>query len=114
MQFGDAGELDFTFHVKSENNIVFTTGTLHCDDLISRNFVQGRCKYRCTIPANYLNSRPYSVDLLIVRNQNKVICKLDDILSFEPVESKKRNVAYMGKRPGLVGPYFPWSVLGEL
>jgi lipopolysaccharide transport system ATP-binding protein len=109
-QFGSPGELDYTIVVKSDNHVVFATSTLDYDNLISREFIKGKCEYLCTIPNNFLNNRIYTVDILVLRNQRNVIGKFENILSFETIESRPRKIAWLGARAGFVAPkFFLWT-----
>jgi len=59
------------------------------------------------IPENFLNDNKYKIRLIFV-NQSKIIVDLDDILSWNAIESQERKVNWFGKVVGVVRPEFNW------
>jgi len=60
----------------------------------------------CTIPANFLNSGTFSLDLYVVENQFFAFIIENDLLNF--MVSEKGNIlgTYMGREPGDITPDF--------
>lgn len=70
---------------------------------------QGACYFQCTVPANTLNDNIYSIGVMVVRDGQKVIHNLTDIMLIEGVE-EKREGAWLGKFPGQIRPlHFKWN-----
>ena len=55
------------------------------------------------IPNNIFNTGFYSVEIMVVRNQNQIFCCFQDILKFEIVENDRES-AWFGKHSGLFRP----------
>lgn len=66
----------------------------------------GEYEQICTIPANFLNSGTFSLDLYVVENQFFAFIIENDVLNF--MVSEKGNVlgTYMGREPGDITPNF--------
>ncbi|CAM3812732.1 ABC transporter ATP-binding protein [Flavobacterium cucumis] len=68
---------------------------------------QGNYETIFEIPENFLNDNKYKLRLIFV-NQSKIIVDLDDILSWNAIESQERKVNWFGKIVGVVRPEFNW------
>jgi lipopolysaccharide transport system ATP-binding protein len=103
--------LHVTLHVYNEQQIVaFTTGSLRTDqEWAGRPLPVGRFRSTCHIPGNLLNSGTYRVLLLVVRNTDRVIYRLEDALQFEVRDFQERVGTWYGKEPGVVQPILPWQ-----
>ena len=71
---------------------------------------EGLWRARCEIPGRFLNSRSYSVRLLLVRDQHRPLCDLHDVLTFS-VHETDRNIDWFGNWPGVVRPSLTWKTL---
>jgi lipopolysaccharide transport system ATP-binding protein len=98
-------ELHITYHLISDEGItVLTTGSQ------PERRAAGLYRASFTLPGNLLNSGGYSLKFLIVQNQNRVVYKHDGLASFSVVDGAERELACMGREPGVVQPILPWVV----
>ena len=70
---------------------------------------KGKHVSELSVPSNFLNDDIYTINLMVVKDTATVIFKMDDILIFEVVDSK-RNGAWFGKWPGAVRPTFKFTM----
>lgn len=63
------------------------------------------------IPANLLNEGFYTISLMFVKNTSQVIFSMDDILSFELVETNRPKMNWHGKIPGFVHPKIDFRIV---
>jgi lipopolysaccharide transport system ATP-binding protein len=97
-------QLHLTYHLLSDEGIVvLTTG---CQP--SRR-PPGLYRAAFTSPANLLNSGGYSLRLLLVHNENRVVHMHDGIASFNVVDTVERQSACLGREPGVVQPPLSWT-----
>jgi lipopolysaccharide transport system ATP-binding protein len=61
-----------------------------------------------TIPGALLNSGAYSLNLLLVHEENRLTCKRDSIASFTVADTVERRQAWVGREPGVVQPPLAW------
>jgi len=62
----------------------------------------------CNVPSEFLNDNLYFIDLMIVVNSQPVIT-FEEIFSIEGIEPKREG-NWLGKFPGLIRPYFNWTI----
>jgi len=97
-------QLHITYHLINDQGIVvLTTGSgaaRRPTGCYHSNFV---------VPANLLNSGGYSLNLLIVKNENQVVFRKETIASFTIVDTAERNLAWMGREPSVIRPILPWQ-----
>ena len=97
-------QLHITYHLVNDQGImVLTTGSG------SAKRPPGCYCARFVLPANLLNSGSYSLKLLIVKNENKVVFVQDAIANFTIVDTAERNSAWMGREPSVVRPILHWQ-----
>ncbi len=53
-------------------------------------FIAGEYNFNCVIPANTLNDIIYAIDIMVVENGPKILHQLQNIITIEGVEDKKR------------------------
>lgn len=82
---------------------VFAVGTQ------AKKLVKGKHVSELSIPANFLNDDIYTINLMVVKDTSTAILKVDDLLIFEVVDSK-RTGAWFGKWPGAVRPALNFSM----
>jgi len=63
----------------------------------------------CHVPAGLLNEDMYRLSLLIFRNSNRVIFRLDDALLLDVLDIGTRPGARYGREPGVVRPFLNWT-----
>ena len=63
----------------------------------------------CFVPGDLLNNGVHRVELLIVRDDTRVIHRQDDILIFDVHDTPDMRGAWYGKWPGAVRPIFKWQ-----
>lgn len=91
------------FFNAAEGGVIFAT----CSS--AEQFENGEYVYECKIPANTLNDNLYTLDLMVVTDQSRVIHDIKDILLVQGIESHREG-SWLGKFPGLVRPlYFEWN-----
>lgn len=91
------------FFNTAEGNLIFVTHSK------AEALEAGTTTYTCTIPANTLNDNIYSLDIMVVENEERGILHIQEAITIEGVELK-RNGGWLDKYPGLVKPlYYEWS-----
>ena len=69
---------------------------------------RGYHRATCHIPGGLLNDETYSVRLLLLQDESRVLVNLDRAVSFE-LHDVQRDGAWFGKWEGAVRPSLPWS-----
>lgn len=70
---------------------------------------KGDYLFECFIPSNLLNDIAYSLDIMVVRNENYAIHYLKSVLTIHGIENR-RSINWLGKFPGLIRPQdFIWN-----
>jgi len=92
------------FHVYNQHGIlVFTTWS---EPTV---YETGRYLSVCQIPEHLLNDGTYFLNLFFIRDASVDVFVVENVLSFEVVDDAPRNVAWMGKEPGVIRPQFSWT-----
>ena len=68
---------------------------------------EGKLKFRCVIPALFLNSISYKLDIVYINNSSPVHV-FTDVLQFD-VNDVERKRAWFGKWPGVIRPELKWE-----
>lgn len=71
-------------------------------------FNEGNNKAITIMPANFLQSGNYSLNVYLVEDKRKSIFKEMDLLSFTVIDGRRELGVYMGKEPGYIRPNFDW------
>lgn len=98
-------QLHFCFHFKNDTGEkIFSSMPKRVD----YNYEHGIGEYvqTCIIPANFLNSGNFSLDLYVVENRFYAFIIENDIVSFVVSEKCNELGTYMGREPGSVTPDF--------
>lgn len=104
-------DLGVTLHfTRIDGLVAFSTSSLHVTEVPKQRLGQGTYRFTCQVPADFLNSGVYALNLLLVRNQASAVLRLDQALSFEMHETVERSFANLGQRPGVVAPLLDWQV----
>jgi lipopolysaccharide transport system ATP-binding protein len=91
------------FFNTSEGNLIFAT----CSK--AEKIENGTHIYTCKIPANTLNDNTYLIDLMVVKDGEKVLINITEVLTLEGVEMKREG-GWLDKFPGLIRPmYYEWD-----
>ena len=90
--------------VSSKKVVIFGTGESF------KKKADGIIEVECTIPADFMNTGVYYIDIHISTLSFRRIYSLEQILSFEVFEDKRDN-AYMGTIKGLIRPNVTWNDL---
>ncbi len=104
--------LNLSLHVYNDQGIMaFNTGPLYEPEWSGRPFPVGLFKSRCYVSGDLLNDGVYTVELLVIKNQNYSIYTLDSALVFEVSESSLRieKSSWHGKWPGVLRPNLKWT-----
>jgi lipopolysaccharide transport system ATP-binding protein len=96
-----------TYHLLNDQGVIVLTSG--CGAAVRE---PGVYRAVCQLPANLLNSGGYFLKLLIVKNENIVTCRIDDIASFNVEDTAERSHACMGREPGVVQPLLTWTTEG--
>jgi len=101
-------QLHLTYHLLNEQGIVvLTTGSG------AARRARGHYRGSFTLPANLLNSGGYSLNLLIVKNENQVVFTQESIMNFSIVDSARRDHACMGREPSVLQIPIQWEVSAQ-
>jgi lipopolysaccharide transport system ATP-binding protein len=87
---------------------VFNTFPMKEPNWHGRPFPAGLFRSSCAIPANLLNDGRYRVDLYVVKDQNVLLYRHDDLLKFEVHDDMADRGAWYGKWLGAVRPDLAW------
>lgn len=88
---------------------VFQSAPVGDEEWLDRPLPVGLFRSTCYIPGDLLNDNTHRVQLFIVRDQNVVIYRQDDILMFEVLDAVERRAGWFGKWPGSVRPNLAWK-----
>lgn len=101
--------LHITLHVYTEQGILaFTTGSGEQAAMDDGALAAGLYRSLCYIPGKLLNSGVHRIVLLVVENRARVMYRHEDALSFEVLDTGKRQLGWHGREPGAVRPYLEW------
>jgi lipopolysaccharide transport system ATP-binding protein len=102
--------LSFSMHlVTPEEAIAFASTTWQEEHWNGKPFKGGLYRSVCQMPGDLLNVGPYRMRLHFLENGNSPVCKLDDILSFELLDSEHDRGVWHGKWDGAVRPNLKWT-----
>jgi lipopolysaccharide transport system ATP-binding protein len=95
-------------HLSTEDN----TCAFACFEISKGVKKRGKIRSRVEIPAEFLNSRSYTVSIYFTNvTNNKPVIELKDILVLEVVDNLEApsRQDYKGFFPGIVRPVMPWT-----
>jgi len=95
-------------HLSTEDN----TCAFACFEITNGVKKRGKIRSRVEIPAEFLNSRSYTVSIYFTNvTNNKPVIELKDILVLEVVDNMDApsRQDYKGYFPGVVRPVMPWT-----
>jgi len=95
-------ELHFEIHLFSKEGILIFEVTSQPE-----NYSEGGYREICEIPGGLLNTGEFYFDIMIVKNHNQPILKLEEVLYFE-IEESKREIEFYGNWPGILRPELQW------
>ncbi|HET7537863.1 MAG TPA: polysaccharide ABC transporter ATP-binding protein [Candidatus Didemnitutus sp.] len=96
--------LHVTYHLINHQGVpVLTTGSRAQVHATGRYFTAFR------IPGGLLNSGGYSLKILVVENENRVVFQQEDIATFTITDLAERQHAYWGREHGVVQPALTWE-----
>jgi lipopolysaccharide transport system ATP-binding protein len=103
--------LHIALQVFNEQQVVaFVTSSIDMDlQMRERLLPVGRFLSRCLIPGNLLNEGSHNLLLLVLKNTSKIICRLDDALTFDVLDTSKRPGTWYGREPGVIRPKLAWE-----
>ena len=93
----------------TEGNRIFNTFPTAATAYHGQSFAAGLYRSEFIIPGDLLNSGTYSLQLMLVENQNRVLACLDDILAFEVSDAPDFRGAWHGTWQGAVRPILKWE-----
>jgi lipopolysaccharide transport system ATP-binding protein len=93
-----------------EQVVAFSTAANDRDpEAGSRALPAGLVRSVCHVPAGLLNEAPYRLSVLIFRNSNRVIYRMDEALVLDVLDMGMRPGARYGREPGVVRPFLHWT-----
>jgi lipopolysaccharide transport system ATP-binding protein len=102
--------LNLSVVLKNQQGIeVFNTYPADEPEWHGKEFPVGLFRSSFHIPGDLLNDGFHTADLYVVRNQNTVIFRKDDILSFDVADSPDMRGNWHGKVIGAVRPVLKWT-----
>jgi lipopolysaccharide transport system ATP-binding protein len=103
-------QIHITLHFLVDDNIIaFTSWSGETPDWQKYSKNQGLLQTTCYIPANFLNSGYYFINIRAVLNDNRVIYKFKNALTFNVLDDESREGGWLGKEPGVVTPTLDWE-----
>lgn len=101
--------LHVTLHVYTEQGVLaFTTGSGEDSSANHGELAVGLYRSICCIPGRLLNGGLHRIVVLLVSNRARVLFRHEDALSFEVLDTGKRQLGWQGREPGAVRPHLPW------
>jgi len=102
--------LNLSLHVFNEHGVMaFNALPMTEHQWQGRPFPVGRFRDVCHIPGDLLNDGVYSIELLIVQDDAKVIFRKRDVLVFAVHDAAEQRGAWFGDWAGAVRPILPWT-----
>ncbi len=102
--------LNVSLQLYNEHGIlVFETAPVHQTGWLGRPFPVGIFRYACHVPGNLLNNGLHRVVLFIVKNDDILLHKQEDILIFEIADSMENRAGWYGKWDGVIRPILEWE-----
>jgi ABC-type glutathione transport system ATPase component len=111
----DETEVLIEFQLRKKQNHVCTSIHLNCmgskvfcvgDDSLSLDV--GNYEMRYIIPANFLNSENYTIDVFLIFNVTEVKVQFNDVLAIK-LEERTERKEYVGVIGGVVRPLIPYT-----
>jgi len=105
----NTADVGFTLYDNAGNNVFASTSVLSHDVLTAEN--EGAYRARCEIPANYLNSGTFTMNVFMVENGEKVYRSVPDVIFFK-VHPGQGEAAkkWAGRFPGPLRPLLNWEI----
>ncbi len=102
--------LNLSLHVFNERGeLIFNATPVNERKWYGKAFPAGLFRDTCIIPGDLLNDGTHRIQLLVVRDQGRIIYQHDDILAFDVLDSiETRAGAWYGRFPGAVRPKLEW------
>ncbi len=101
--------LNVNLQLYNEHGIlVFETAPVHEPVWMGRPFPVGLFRYVCHVPGNLLNYGLHRAVLFIVKNDDILLHKEEDLLTFEIADSMENRAGWYGKWEGVIRPILQW------
>jgi lipopolysaccharide transport system ATP-binding protein len=101
--------LHVTLHLQNEQGVkVLSTFPVNESNWHGHPFPAGLFQSVCHVPGDLLNSGAYSIMILIVQDQSRVIFRYEDAMFFDIVDTAER-AGWFGREPGVVQPRLTWE-----
>ena len=111
---GSDAQLSPSVNVHDSNGaLVLNSAPVHETEWFGKPHPSGEYRSICHIPGYFLNTGIYRIDILLVENQSRVICRLADILAFEVKDSldTRGTATWFGRWEGIVHPNLEWHTV---
>lgn len=102
----DYKQFHLCFHFKNEEGEKIFSTFPRSEDTYTFEHKSGMYEQSCIIPANFLNSGSFSIDLYAVENRFNGFVIENDLINFIVSEKGNQLGTYMGREPGDVTPNF--------
>jgi lipopolysaccharide transport system ATP-binding protein len=101
--------LNLSLHVFNEPGVmVFNTAPVTEPVWHGRPFPAGLYRSTCEVPGDLLNDGTHRIQLLIVKDQGRVVSRQDDVLVFDVRDAVDARGDWHGRWPGAVRPRLAW------
>ncbi|MFQ4139751.1 ABC transporter ATP-binding protein [Nodosilinea sp. PGN35] len=102
--------LNVSIQVYNEYGIlVFESAPVYDTGWLDSPFPEGIFRYLCHIPGDLLNNGCYKLIFYITENQNISLVKVNDILTFEVLDSMQKRAGWYGSWDGAIRPILRWE-----
>jgi lipopolysaccharide transport system ATP-binding protein len=103
-------QLNLNVVVRTEEGYpIFSTSSAADPEWCDKPFPTGLFRSSFDIPADLFNNGVHRVQLDIRRNRSELICRLDDILVFDVLDTVEERTDWFGKWIGAVRPPLEWQ-----
>lgn len=91
------------------SSVNWPSASTNLDNYVQTGFKRGHYRSRVRIPGNYLNEGAYTVSALILQNTSIIRAYIQDVVSFNIIDSGVMRKEYSGEWLGVVRPRLEWQ-----
>ncbi len=105
------GDISITFHLRDElDHLIFVANPSFEKMVFESDGTKTKIRFRCSVAANIMNEGHYRLARVIILNSINVIANVDDVIFFNIVPSRIKNISWQGQKEGIVAPKFNWQI----
>ena len=102
--------LSISMHIITHDDVIaFASTTWQERDWNGKKFSPGFYRCRCQLSGDLLNVGPYRIGLYFIENSTNVLCKIDNALTFQLLDSTHDRGEWHGKWDGVTRPNLKWT-----